>query len=200
MFILGLTGGIGSGKTAASDYFSSKGITIVDADIVSRLVVEPGQDSFKEIASHFGTGVISDDGSLNRPALRKIVFDQPKERLWLENLLHPLIANEIQTQLNTSESIYTVLVSPILFESAQNLYTQRTLVIDTPEDLQISRTAKRDNTDPDSVKAIMKVQTERQVRIEKADDVILNNGSLNDLHQNIDQLHRKYLQIAQEKS
>jgi len=197
MFIIGLTGGIGSGKTAASDYFSKKGITFVDADIVSRLVVEPGQSALQEIALHFGKDILTSEGTLNRSALRKIVFDNPDQRLWLETLLHPLIAQEIQKQLQASQSPYTLLVSPILFESGQNLYSHRTLVIDAPEELQISRTAKRDNTNESSVKAIMKAQTHREVRTQEADDVIVNDGSLEDLHKKLECQHEVYLQLAE---
>lgn len=197
MLIIGLTGGIGSGKTAASDYFASKGITIVDADLVSRLVVEPGKKALQEIANHFGEDILTAEGKLDRTALRKIVFQAPDERLWLEALLHPLIAQEIQQQLQASQSRYTILVSPILFESGQHLYTQRTLVIDAPEALQITRTSARDHTDAEGVKAIMKAQTQRAVRTQQADDVIVNDGTLNDLHKKIDELHEKYLRLAE---
>ena len=198
MFIIGLTGGIGSGKTAASDYFASKNITIVDADVVSRLVVEPGQPALEEISKLFGESILSQDGNLNRTALRAIVFETPNERRWLEGLLHPLIAQEIQKQLSESQSPYTVLVSPILFESGQNLYAQRTLVVDAPESLQISRTTIRDHTDAAGVKAIMKAQTDRQARNKKADDILLNDGTLEQLHTKIDSLHEQYLKLAHE--
>jgi dephospho-CoA kinase len=200
MFIIGLTGGIGSGKTATSDYFASKNITIVDADVVSRLVVEPDQPALLKISEHFGENILDQNGGLNRSALRTIVFEKPEQRLWLEGLLHPLIAQEIQKQLNESQSPYTLLVSPILFESGQNLFTQRTLVVDAPENLQISRTTKRDHTDEKGVKAIMKAQTDREVRIEKADDILLNDGTLEQLHAKIDSLHEKYLTLAQKYS
>lgn len=199
MLIIGLTGGIGSGKTAASDYFASKGITVVDADVVSRLVVEPGQSALQQIKEHFGEHILDAQGRLDRAALRKIVFDAPEQRTWLEQLLHPLIAEEIQRQLEASQSAYTLLVSPILFESGQNLFCQRTLVVDAPESLQIARTTARDNTDEQGVKAIMKAQTQRETRLQKADDVLLNDGSLQDLHQKIDQLHEHYLELAKKE-
>jgi len=196
MLIIGLTGGIGSGKTAASDYFESKGITVVDADLVSRLVVEPGQIALEKISEHFGKEILTTEGFLDRTALRKIVFEAPEQRLWLEGLLNPLIAAEIQKQLKASQSPYTSLVSPILFESGHNLYTQRTLVIDAPEELQISRTSERDHTDANGVKAIMKAQTQREVRTQKADDSVINDGSLEDLYKKIDNLHETYLALA----
>lgn len=196
--VIGLTGGIGSGKTAATNYFQQLGITVVDADLVSRLVVEPGQEALKEIAQHFGQDILDEHGALNRPALRKIVFDHPEERKWLESLLHPLIAREIHRQLEASESAYTILVSPILFESGQNLYCQRNLVIDAPENLQVTRTSVRDNTNEDGVKAIMKVQMSRKDRCAKADDVILNDGDLESLHKKIDAFHSRYLELSAE--
>jgi len=198
MLKIGLTGGIGSGKTAASDYFATKGITIVDADVVSRQVVEPGQVALQKIEDYFGNDVINSDSTLNRAALRKIVFDNPDERLWLEKLLHPAIAREIQNQIRLSQSPYTVLVSPLLFESGQHIFTNRTLVIDAPEALQIERTSTRDKTDEKSVKAIMEAQTDRVQRLKKADDVIVNDGDLNHLYQQIDTLHQGYLTLAQE--
>ncbi len=200
MLIIGLTGGIGSGKTAASDYFETLGITVVDADLVSRLVVEPGSPALGKIAEHFGADILDQDGALNRTALRKIVFDTPDERIWLEGLLHPLIGEEIQRQLNTSQSPYTLLVSPILFESGQNLMTQRALLIDAPEELQISRTSVRDNTDPESVKSIMKAQTQREERRKLADDIILNDSDLESLHKKLDQLHQEYLALAEQNT
>ncbi len=197
MLTIGLTGGIGSGKTAASNYFETLGIKVVDADRVSRQVVEPGTSALQKIAEHFGDGVIDKDGTLNRAALRKIVFAAPEQRQWLERLLHPLIAQEIQAQLQASQSPYTILVSPILFEAGQNLYCQRTLVIDAPENLQVARTTVRDNTDEAGVKAIMNAQTTRELRCAKADDVLLNDGSVEILHKKIDALHERYLKLAQ---
>lgn len=198
--VVGLTGGIGSGKTAATDYFQQLGITVVDADLASRIVVEPGKPALAEIAQHFGSELLDQDGALKRTELRKIVFDRPEERKWLESLLHPLIAQEIQQQLNASKSAYTILVSPILFESGQNLYCQRTLLIDAPEKLQITRTSVRDNTDAEGVKAIMNVQMNREDRLSKADDVILNDGSLENLHEKINTIHTHYLELAKDNA
>lgn len=197
MLVIGLTGGIGSGKTTATDYFARKGITIVDADIASRIVVEPGKAALTKIAEHFSSDILNSDGSLNRSALRKIVFNYPEELHWLEQLTHPLIREEIQNQIKNSSSPYTILVSPILFESGQNAFTQRTVVIDAPETLQISRTAVRDHTDPESVKAIMKAQTAREQRIKNADDVIVNDSNVESFYKQLDALHSKYLALSQ---
>lgn len=197
MLVIGLTGGIGSGKTTATDYFAHKGIIIVDADIASRIVVEPGKPALGKIKQHFGPEIINDkDGTLNRAVLRKVVFNNPQELHWLEQLLHPLIREEIKQQLNHSKSDYTILVSPILFESGQNTFTQRALVIDAPEDLQIKRTALRDHTDETSVKAIMKAQTAREQRLKNADDIIVNDSHLENLYTQLDLLHLKYLALS----
>ena len=199
MLVIGVTGGIGSGKTAATDRFQALGITVVDADLASRVVVEPGRPALQAIAEHFGPSVIAEDGSLDRRALREIVFSQPNERKWLERLTHPLIAQEIVQQIQASESPYTILASPLLLESGQSTMAQRVLVIDVPEDVQIARTATRDKTDANSVKAIIAAQMKRQDRLAKADDVIVNDRSLQDLHNAVDRLHQQYLNMAQQQ-
>ncbi|MEZ5505373.1 MAG: dephospho-CoA kinase [Gammaproteobacteria bacterium] len=196
MLVVGVTGGIGSGKTAATGRFQALGITVVDADLASRVVVEPGRPALKAIEEHFGKDVIADDGTLNRRALRDIVFANPEERKWLERLTHPLIAQEIVSQIQASQSPYTILASPLLLESGQSRMAQRVLVIDVPEDVQIARTATRDNTDANSVKAIIAAQMKRADRLAKADDVIVNDRSLDDLHQAVDALHQRYLEMA----
>lgn len=196
MLVVGVTGGIGSGKTAATDRFQALGITVVDADLASRVVVEPGRPALKAIEEHFGKEVIADDGTLNRRALRDIVFANPEERKWLERLTHPLIAQEIVSQIQASQSPYTILASPLLLESGQSRMAQRVLVIDVPEDVQIARTATRDNTDANSVKAIIAAQMKRADRLAKADDVIVNDRSLEDLHQAVEALHQRYLEMA----
>jgi len=197
MLVVGLTGGIGSGKTAASEHFKSLGITIVDADEVSRQVVEPGTPALSQIAEHFGERVLDDDQSLDRRALRDIIFNQPDEKKWLEQLLHPLIGMETFRQLQASQSAYTIFVSPLLIEIGQDKMTQRILVVDAPESEQVSRTIKRDDTDAESVKSIMQSQASRALRLEKADDVLLNDGSLESLKEKVEALHKTYLELAQ---
>lgn len=196
MLIIGLTGGIGSGKTLVSDYFKSLGITVVDADVVSRQVVEPGSEALQKIAAHFGEHILNADGSLNRRALRDIIFNNPEHKHWLENLLHPLIGLETARQLQASQSAYTVFVSPLLIEIGQYKMTNRILVVDTPEALQITRTSQRDNTSAKDVQAIMDTQSSRQKRLDMADDVILNDSDIDSLHHKIDNLHQQYLALA----
>src|SRR3989338_6241173 len=143
MLKIGLTGGIGSGKTAATDHFQQLGIAVVDADVVAREVVVPGSPALAQIAEHFGAQILDHSGALDRAQLRKIIFSNPSEKSWLETLLHPLIRTEILRQLEQAHSPYAILVSPLLFETGQHLLVDRTLLIDAPEALQVSRATAR---------------------------------------------------------
>ncbi|MBV1915887.1 MAG: dephospho-CoA kinase [Pseudomonadales bacterium] len=197
MLVIGLTGGIGSGKTAASDHFEKLGITVVDADVASRTVVEPGKPALQKIAEHFGPDMILEDGGLNRAMMRTRVFATEEDRLWLESLLHPLIAEEIIGGLQNSQSPYSILVSPLLLETSQATLAARILVIDVPVDLQVERTMTRDNNSEEQVRAIVAAQSDRQQRLEKADDVIVNDRDLIHLHQEVEKLHQNYLKLAE---
>lgn len=200
MFIVGLTGGIGSGKTAVSDRFAAKGITVVDADLCSRIVVEPGQPALQKIRDHFGDSVIGSNGELDRAYLRKIVFDNADAKKWLEQLLHPLIAAETFRQLENAQSDYVILASPLLVESQQNLICDRVLVVDVPESVQIERTTVRDNNNREQVERIMQSQASRETRLAKAHDVIENIHGFDHLDQAVAILHQKYLAMAKEKA
>jgi dephospho-CoA kinase len=195
-FVVGLTGGIGSGKTAVSDRFHALGIIIVDADIAARVVVEPGKQALKEIQNHFGATIIQADGSLNRAALREKVFSDEQQRKWLEQLLHPLINEEISRELSASSSPYTILVSPLLIETGQSRFTHRILVVDVPLEKQVERTMARDNNSEEQVRNIIKVQTSRDERVASADDIILNDGDLDKLDQCVANLHAEYKHLA----
>lgn len=199
MYIVGLTGGIGSGKTAVSDRFQDKGITIVDADICSRVVVEKGRPALAQIRDHFGADILTHDGELDRAALRQRIFANTDEKKWLESLLHPLIAEELMNQLAASTSAYTIMVSPLLIESKQNLICDRVLVVDVPEEVQLARTMQRDANDNEQVKRIMQSQADRQTRLQHAQDVIENIHGLDHLDEQVDVLHTKYLQLAAAK-
>lgn len=199
-FVVGVTGGIGSGKTAVSDRFAELGIVVVDADVASRVIVEPGRPALAKIAEHFSSDILQTDGTLDRAKLRTAVFKDPAERKWLEALTHPLIREEILSGLRNATSPYALLVSPLLVESGQNQLTHRVLVVDVPEELQLQRTVNRDNNSPDQVKAIMAAQASRQQRLDSADDVIVNDGSLEQLHQQVDTLHQKYLEMSSQDS
>ena len=197
---VGITGGIGSGKSAVSDRFAQHGITIVDADVASRVVVEPGRPALTRIAEHFGAELITSSGTLDRALLRSKVFSSEQERKWLEALLHPLIAEEIQSGLANSRSPYTVLVSPLLLETTQHSYVDRILVVDVPVELQLRRTMARDNNSESQVRAIIAAQMARDTRRSRADDLISNDGSLEQLQQQVDALHQRYLALAAAKA
>jgi dephospho-CoA kinase len=194
--VVGLTGGIGSGKTTASDIFAKLGVTVVDTDVVARQVVEPGTVALAQIAEHFGQStVIDQQGALNRRALRQIIFDHPQEKEWLESLLHPLIRQETLRQLADSPSAYTILVSALLFESGQHKWCQRVLLIDSPEEQQIDRTVTRDAASPEQITAIMNAQMSRQDRLSLADDIIVNDDSLEALTHAVEIQHQAYLEL-----
>ena len=197
MYVVGLTGGIGSGKTAASDYLNSLGIDVVDADIVARDVVAIGKPALGQIAQHFGSEVLQADGSLNRSALRTIVFNNADERKVLETITHPAIRQEILQQLTASVSPYTLLVSPLLFESGQYQFAHRNLVIDASEDLQRQRAALRDGVSSEQINRIMAAQLTRAERNRRADDIVINHGDLADLYQQLYAVHQQYLQLSQ---
>lgn len=198
MFVVGLTGGIGSGKSAATDYLARQGVTIVDADLASRVVVEPGQPALRAIVERFGETVIQDDGTLNRRALRDIVFSDEQARRDLEAITHPAIGEELRRQISASRSAYTVLVSPLLLEGSQKTMIDRVLVIDAAPELQVQRTISRDSVPEAQVEAIMRAQLDRQRRLSMADDVVENNGSLAQLHEQLAAVHQRYLQLAQQ--
>ena len=194
--IVGITGGIGSGKSAVTDRLEIHGITVVDADKVARVVVEPGQPALAAIAQHFGAGILQPDGTLNRAALRKIVFEDSSARQWLEGITHPAIRNEIGRQLAHANSPYVVLSSPLLLESGQNSFANYVVVVDVPESLQLARTMARDNNDEALVTAIMAAQLPRDKRCAGADEIILNDGTLAELHAKTDALHARLLERA----
>lgn len=200
MFIVGITGGIGSGKSAVTELLEQQGITIVDADIVARQVVEPGTPALTEIERHFGTPVINQERGLDRQKLRAIVFDNPRERKWLEALLHPLIREEILRQLSRSKSLYTVLSSPLLLETDQHELVDKVVVVDVSEQTQLQRTMKRDNNSSDQVKAIIAAQKNREERIQSAHYIINNDADLKALQEKVFDLHQQLLLNAKEQS
>lgn len=199
MLIIGLTGGIGSGKSAASQVFESFDIHVVDADIVARRIVEPGTEALLAITDHFGQTVISNDGTLNRAELRQIIFSSEKEKAWLENLLHPTIRSEIQRQLKSATSEYAILVSPLLFETDQHKLVSRTLLIDLPVHMQLERASTRDKNSREQIQKIIDTQLSRDVKLRLTDDIIENDSDLESLKQRIEAQHQKYLELAREQ-
>jgi len=196
MFILGLTGGIGSGKSAASKYFRDQGITVVDADVVAREVVEPGQPALIAIKERYGANALLDDGTLNRAWLRAKVFAEPDERKWLESQTHPRIRDSIIVQLSAATSPYAILESPLLFESGQSELVARTLVIDVPEEIQVERACSRDRSVEEQIRRIIAAQLPRAERLQRADDAVDNSGNLEALYSQLEPLHQSYLQLA----
>lgn len=199
-FIVGLTGGIGSGKSAAAASFRELGVLVVNADDVARDVVEPGTDALAQIAERYGDNILKFDKTLDRAALRKIIFEDPSERAWLEALTHPLIRESINNQLNAqrseSEAQYRILESPLLIETSQRELVKRICVVDVSLETQIRRVMKRDHNNEAQVKAIIEAQAPRQQRLGEADDIIDNNGELEDLRIQVVNLHDTYQQLA----
>ncbi len=193
-FVVAVTGGIGSGKTAVSDRFSNLGIDVIDLDTASRVVVEPGTLALSEISNHFGDRVVGSDGHLDRKALRQQVFDNPTERRWLEKLLHPLINEWTLRQLQAVQSIYAMVVNPLL--RTRGGYVNRILVVDTAVEVQIERTMERDKIARKEAQAIVDSQLDRAGRLALADDVIQNEGSLLKLNNKVRKLHRHYVEMA----
>ncbi|MCS5569148.1 MAG: dephospho-CoA kinase [Pseudomonadales bacterium] len=193
-FVVAVTGGIGSGKTAVSDRFSNLGIDVIDLDTASRVVVEPGTQTLDKIYSHFGNGVVGSDGYLDRKTLRQQVFDNPTERRWLEKLLHPLINEWTVRQLQAVQSIYAMVVNPLL--RARGGYVNRILVVDAAVEVQIERTMERDKVARTEAQAIVGSQLDRAGRLALADDIILNEGSLLRLDSKVQKLHGRYTEMA----
>lgn len=196
-FVVGITGGIGSGKSAVTQCFQRHDITVVDADVVARIIVEPGTPALAQIAAHFGPEILQADGTLDRAALRGRVFSDPAERAWLERLTHPLIGEEIVKQISASSSPYTLLSSPLLLDTSQHNLVDCVVVVDAPEALQIERTVQRDGNDEAQVKRIMAAQMGRQERLDRADIVIDNTRSLEELEQIVEELHKEFLLRAE---
>jgi len=196
MFVVGITGGIGSGKTAVTDHLETFGIVVVDADKAARVVVEPGKPALDEIAVHFGSEILLDDGALNRAALREVVFNDSSQRKILEGITHPRIREEIARQLSAATSPYVVLSSPLLLESGQNSFADYVVVVDVPEAMQVDRTMRRDDNSESLVKQIMAAQLDRQTRLSRADEAISNDGTLEALHAEVEALHQRLLDRA----
>lgn len=196
-FIVGLTGGIGSGKSAVSTRFENLGVVVADTDVASRDVVAPGQPALDRIAEHFGHHIIASDGNLDRAQLRKAVFDDPDQRRWLERLLNPLIAQHTADQLAAAESAYAVLVNPVLIETGHFRLMHRVLVVDAPAPVRLARTMTRDNNSEAQVRAIMASQADDETRLAAAHDVIVNDGSVDELDRAVEALHAQYQTLSE---
>ena len=193
MFVVGLTGGIGSGKSAATAIFEDLGIDVVDADLASREAVLPGSKALDQIQKKFGNEILLEDQSLNRARLREIIFDNSEDKTWLEQLLHPEIRHIIQSKLENSSSEYVILVSPLLFETDQHEFCNTTILIDSSLNSQVSRTSKRDSVSEDSVKKIISAQMSRDEKLKIAKIVINNDDSLEQLESNVKNVHENLI-------
>ncbi len=191
--IIGLAGGIGSGKSTIAHSFNALGIQSIDADDVARLVVQPGSICLNEIHQRHGDAILLQDGSLNRKALRTIIFNQPEERVWLETLTHPAIRQEIHRQLAEITSPYGLLVHPLLFETHQNSLCKQVIAIDVPRDIQIERVMLRDHIDKESALKILATQLNNDERIARADLVIENAGNIAEMNAKVLKLHKNIL-------
>ncbi len=191
--VVGVTGGIGSGKTAVTDQFARLGITIVDADLAARVIMEPGQAALAAVAEHFGESILLADGNLDRAALRALIFADPGQRDWLEQLTHPLIAEELFSQLQAASSSYVILASPLLLETTQRDLCDCIVLVDVPESVQLSRTMARDDNDEAQVRRIMAAQMDRQERRRQADEILDNSGTLQELQDKVEALHQQLL-------
>lgn len=196
--IVGLTGGIGSGKSEVSRRFQALGITVIDSDEVARQVVEPDSPALQTIAAHFGKNILNANGTLNRGQLRQIIFADAQEKIWLENFLHPIIRQETIRQLHLANSTYVILASPLLLETTQHQLVDRVLVIDADEELQLARASARDQNNREQIAKIMATQMSRADRRARADDIIYNHGDLAELDEQVKKLHAHYLTLSQQ--
>ncbi len=194
-WILGLTGGIGSGKSAISTMFEELGIQVVDADIVAREVVEPGSAGLERITEHFGDEILTTDGNLDRAKLRAIIFADESQKQWLNNLLHPLIRESMLAQLQQATGQYVILVAPLLFENGLDQFCDQTLLIDVPVEVQITRTTARDKVSVALAKQIIASQMPRADKQQKATDILDNNRLLSEVKIDVQKLHEKYLTL-----
>tara|TARA_A200000159_G_scaffold86623_1_gene80203 strand:+ start:25222 stop:25839 length:618 start_codon:yes stop_codon:yes gene_type:complete len=195
-FVVGLTGGIGSGKSAATDLFKTHGIDVVDADEVARDVVLPGTTGLQSIVERFGDSVLLSDGTLDRAQLRKLVFTDSTAKNWLNSLLHPLIRERMQQLIVESSSAYCILSVPLLVENKLTTMCNKVVVVDCSESTQLTRAVERDSSDVETIKNIMDAQATREERLNAADYVLDNNSSLLSLEQQVADLHHQLLAQA----
>jgi dephospho-CoA kinase len=197
-FRVGLTGGIASGKSTASKFFGALGVPIIDTDRLARDVVEPGQPPLERLVERFGTSILTPDGHLDRPALRTIVFSDPKARADLEALIHPAIGAAVESESAAAGGVYQILVLPLLVEKGLGSQLDRVLVVDCNEDLQIRRVQARDGSTLEQARAILNAQASRAARLKAAHDVIKNDGDMGAVRDQVAALHSQYLELAKQ--
>jgi dephospho-CoA kinase len=193
---IGLTGGIASGKSVVASMFSERGIPVIDTDLISREVVESGKPGLQAVIQEFGSKFLKTDGTLNRPAMRKQIFSDPESKVHLEKILHPLIRSEAITQMKNAGGPYQIIAIPLLAETGFADLVDRTLVIDCPVELCRERLLARDTETRDSAAHIFSAQASRAERLRIADDVITNDGALQDTERAVEDLHKRYLAMS----
>ena len=197
MFSVGLTGGIASGKTTVSNLFAELGVPIVDTDVISRKLLQPGEPAYREVSEHFGGIILNAEGAIVRAVLRRMIFSNPEHKSWLEKMLHPLIYQRSHDAIQQhSRAAYVLVVVPLLFESGFQSLVDRVLAVDCSAEQQISRLMKRDNIDEDLARSMLAQQLSNAERRERAQDIINNHADDADLRAQVDSLHRFYLQLA----
>ncbi|WP_435100604.1 dephospho-CoA kinase [Arhodomonas sp. AD133] len=198
--VIGLTGGIASGKTTVARAFDALGADVVDTDEIAREVVEPGSEGLKRVVDAFGEEVLDDSGTLDRTALRRRIFADPDARERLEAILHPRIETRVHSRIAESRRPYVVLVVPLLVESGWDRLVDRVLVVDVDEDDQIARLQVRDGSTADEARAALAAQTDRASRLSRADDILDNRASADTLHERVRELHQRYLHLARDRT
>ena len=196
MLVVGLTGGIGSGKTTVADAFNALGVPVIDTDQLARELVESGQPALDEIIAVFGKDCITPDGQLKRAYIRQQIYADAGLKSQLEDILHPKIRQRIKTLLADLRETYCIVVIPLLLETHQTDLVDRILVVDTPEKEQLTRVAARDSLSDNTIMAIMQSQADRNTRLQAADDIIVNDRDLKSLTERILELHTYYMEIA----
>lgn len=203
VYVVGLTGGIGSGKTTVANLFAEQGVPLIDADIVARQIVEKGTPLLCKITEHFGNAILTLDGELDRTKLRHIIFNQEQEKKWLNNLLHPAIRQEMLRQIQACSAPYLLFVVPLLIENHLTEFCDRVLVIDVEPSVQLERAIKRDQSKIEIMRRIIASQVSREERLRHADDVIENNlpleQGLEQIKRQVSVLHQYYLDLAKDK-
>ena len=200
MISVALTGGIGCGKTLVSDYFFKLGVPIIDTDIISRQLVAPGSQPLSQIISEFGDVFLEENGQLNRKKLQQHIFHKPEAKKFLENLLHPLILEEVYRQQQLLNAAYCIVVIPLLVESQLNFALDRILLVDCAPENQKQRVLERDGMTESTIEKIIEQQASREQRLAIADDIIVNDADIDHIYRQIDLLHQKYLSLAAQTS
>ena len=193
---IALTGGIGSGKTSIASIFKSLGVPIIDSDTISKEIILPGKPCFKDIVNEFGEEILTNKGTIDRYKLRNIIFNNDKARIKLENIIHPVVFKNIDTEISLINYPYCLVIIPLLIETKSTERFDRILVIDALESLQFERIVKRDDISPILIKKIIKTQAKRKERLRYANDIIVNNDTIMNLNKSINTLHKKYLGLS----